>query len=112
MFQKLIISDELSIDKFFNQLYLTKPQLKHLKSIMNAMTCVSLLACDGLVLPYSIDIYYKDTMSKIEITQNLISSLPKTENKGFVLCDSWYSCKAIFNSLTVKLFNQKCTIIA
>ena len=41
MFQKSIISKELSIDKFFNQLnfdlYLTKPQLTHMKNIMNAM---------------------------------------------------------------------------
>jgi hypothetical protein len=204
MFQKSIISEELSMDKFFNKLnfdlYLTKPQLKHLRSIMNAMILkgfkgkvsdvaeldsqrhrtsitrflsnsnlddtrlsnslrlqvldliwsksretnkpiyfiiddtisektkpsskaknvvekcsfhnshlkgktvyghqilVSLLSCDGLVLPYSIDIYDKDNMSKIEMTQNLISSLPKPENEGYVLCDSWYSCKAIFNS--------------
>lgn len=48
--------------------------------------------------PYSIDIYDKDSMSKIELTQNLVESLPKPENKGYVLCDSWYSCKAIFNS--------------
>nr|WP_238475987.1 transposase [Clostridium manihotivorum] len=59
---------------------------------------VSLLSCDGLVLPYSIDIYDKDFMSKIELTQKLVESLPKPENKGYVLCDSWYSCKAIFNS--------------
>ena len=50
------------------------------------------------MLPYSIDIYDKYIMSKIKMTQNLISSLPKPENKGYVLCDSWYSCKAIFNS--------------
>ena len=41
MFQNTIISDELSIYKFFNQLnfdfYLTNPQLKHLENIMNAM---------------------------------------------------------------------------
>lgn len=37
-------------------------------------------------------------MSKIKLTQNLISTLPKPENKGYVLCDSWYSCKDIFNS--------------
>ena len=41
MFQKAIVSDELSIYKFFKKLnfylYLTKPQLKHLESIMNAM---------------------------------------------------------------------------
>jgi Transposase DDE domain. len=204
MFQKTIISDELSIYKFFKQLnfdlYLTKPQLNHLESIMNAMiskgyngkvsdvaelasqrhrtsvtrflsnstwdetllskalkslvlqliwsksretnkpiyfiiddtisektkpsskakssieNCsfhnshlkgktvyghqilVSLLSCDGLVLPYSIDIYDKNSMSKIELAENLIESLPTPENKGYVLCDSWYSCKAIFNS--------------
>ncbi len=41
MFQNLIISNELSLYKFFKQLnfdlYLTKPQLKHLEGIMNAM---------------------------------------------------------------------------
>ena len=204
MFQKSIISKELSIDKFFNQLnfdlYLTKPQSKHMKNIMNAMVVkgfngkvsdvatlasprhrtsitrffstsnwnedflrnslrslvleliwnkskesnkpiyfiiddtisektkpsskainviekcsfhnshlkgktvyghqilVSLLSCDGLILPYSIDIYDKDIMSKIELSESLIKSLPKPENKGFVLCDSWYSCKDIFNA--------------
>ena len=39
MFQNTIISEELSIYKFFNQLnfdfYLTNPQLKHLENIMN-----------------------------------------------------------------------------
>lgn len=204
MFQKTIISDELSLNKFFKELnfdlYLTKPQIKHLENVMNAMiskgfngkisdvaelapakhrtsitrffsnSCwdeklleralkayiveliwdrarktkqpiyfiiddtisektkpsskainpiqkcsfhnshlkgknvyghqilVSLLSCDGLVLPYSIDIYDKESMSKIKLTQKLISTLPKPENKGYVLCDSWYSCKDIFNS--------------
>lgn len=41
MFQNTIISDELSLYKFFKQLnfdlYLTKPQIKHLENIMNAM---------------------------------------------------------------------------
>ena len=37
-------------------------------------------------------------MSKIKLTQNLISTLPKPKNKGYVLCDSWYSCKDIFNA--------------
>ena len=44
MFQNSIISEELSIYKFFKQLnfdlYLTKPQLQHLESIMNAMISV------------------------------------------------------------------------
>mgnify|MGYP004538309713 CR=1 FL=1 len=41
MFRNTIISDKLSLYKFFNQLnfdlYLTKPQLKYLESIMNEM---------------------------------------------------------------------------
>lgn len=41
MFQKTIISDELSLNKFFKELnfdlYLTKPQIKHLENVMNAM---------------------------------------------------------------------------
>ena len=204
MFKNTIISDELSLHKFFKQLnfdlYLTKPQLNHLESIMDAMISkgfngkvsdiaelaparhrtsitrflsnsswdekllerslkayiveliwararetkqpiyfiiddtisektkpsskainpiekcsfhnshlkgknvyghqilVSLLSCDGLVLPYSIDIYDKESMSKIKLTQKLIATLPKPEDKGFVLCDSWYSCKDIFNA--------------
>lgn len=183
MFKNTIISDELSLYKFFKQLnfdlYLAKPQIKHLENIMNAMISngfngkvsdveefaparqrtsitrflsnsywdekllerslkayiveliraksreakqpiyfiiddtisektkpmskainpiekssfhnshlngknvyghqilVFLLSCDGLVLLYSIDIYAKEFMSKIKLTQNLISTLPK-----------------------------------
>ena len=204
MFQNSIISEELSIYKFFKQLnfdlYLTKPQLQHLESVMKAMIStgyngkvsdvaqlashthrtsvtrflskstwdetllnkslqslvidliwkrskntnepiyfiiddtisektkpsskainiiqkcsfhnshlkgkivyghqilVSLLSCNGLVLPYSINIYDKDSMSKIELASNLIKSLPEPINKGYVLCDSWYSSKTIFDS--------------
>ena len=68
------------------------------KTVYGHQILVSLLSCDGLVLPYSIDIYDKNTMSKIEMTKNLVRSLPKPVNKGYVLCDSWYSCKAIFDS--------------
>src|SRR3712207_5973574 len=197
MFQNSIISNELSLYKFFKQLnfdlYLTKPQLKHLEGIMNAMILkgfngkvsdiaelaskrhrtsitrflsksnwdenllinalkskvidliwnkseksqkpiyliiddtisektkpsskavnpiekcyfhnshlkrktvyghqlvVALLSCDGLVLPYSIKIYDKSNMSKIDIATKLIKSMPKPVNKGYILCDSWRS---------------------
>ena len=41
MFLNSIIPNELSLYKFFKQLnfdlYLTKPQIKHLENIMNAM---------------------------------------------------------------------------
>ena len=68
------------------------------KNVYGHQILVSLLSCNGLVLPYSIDIYDKNSMSKIKLTQNLISTLPKPENKGYVLADSWYSCKDIFNA--------------
>lgn len=68
------------------------------KNVYGHQILVSLLSCDGLVLPYSIDIYDKESMSKIKLAQNLIATLPKPEDKGFVLCDSWYSCKDIFNA--------------
>lgn len=72
----------------------------HLKGtiVYGHQILVSLLSCDGLTLPYSIDIYDKNSMSKIQMAQTLIESLPKPQNIGYVLCDSWYSCKAIFSS--------------
>lgn len=68
------------------------------KSVYGHQILVSLLSCTGLVLPYLFGIYDKDSMSKIKLTQRLIETLPKPENRGYVLCDSWYSCKDIFNS--------------
>lgn len=72
----------------------------HLKgrNVYGHQILVSLLSYDVLVLPYSIDIYDKNSISKIQLTQKLIATLPKPENKGYVLCDSWYSCKDIFNA--------------
>lgn len=68
------------------------------KTVYGHQILVSLLVCDGLVLPYSIDIYDKKCMSKIEMSKQLIRSLPKPYYKGYVLGDSWYSCKSIFES--------------
>nr|WP_200269340.1 hypothetical protein [Clostridium yunnanense] len=58
------------------------------KTVYGNQILVSLLSCDGLELPYLIYIYDKDSMSKIELTQRLVESLPNPENKGYVLCDS------------------------
>ena len=113
MFQELIISKDLSINKFLNDLkcnfYLTKPQFKNLQTILTDMIIngynskisqiiVSLLSCNGLTLPYSVDIYDKQTMSKIELAKSLINGLSKKLNKLIVLADSWYSSKAIFDA--------------
>lgn len=72
----------------------------HLKGkvVYGHQILVTLLACDGLVLPYSFDLYDKEHMSKIELSQKLIESLPKPSNQGYVLCDSWYSCKSIIDA--------------
>ncbi|SHJ70944.1 transposase [Tepidibacter formicigenes] len=37
-------------------------------------------------------------MSKIEIVSNIIKSLPRPVKDGYVLCDSWYSCKKLFDA--------------
>ncbi|AGX41366.1 hypothetical protein CLOBY_03270 [Clostridium saccharobutylicum] len=58
------------------------------KNIYGHQILVSLLSCDGLVFPYSIDIYDKKFMSKIKLTKKLIATLPKPENKSYVLADS------------------------
>lgn len=75
------------------------------KKVYGHQIVVSLLSCDGLKLPYSIDIYDKDNMSKIELSKNLINSLPNPVKNGIVLCDSWYSSKAIFDASTTNKYN-------
>nr|WP_238475988.1 hypothetical protein [Clostridium manihotivorum] len=74
MFQNTIISDELSIHKFFKQLnfdlYLTKPQLKHLESIVNAMLSKG----------------YKGKMSDIA---ELASQRHRTSITRFLASSSW-----------------------
>lgn len=37
-------------------------------------------------------------MSKIQIAEDIIKTLPKPVTEGYVLCDSWYSCKALFDA--------------
>ena len=67
------------------------------KTVYGHQILVSMLSCDGLVLPYSIEIYKKNFRSKIDMAKNLIELLSKSLNKVCVLCDSWYSCQSIFN---------------
>jgi len=55
-----------------------------------------MLLCDTLVLPYTMAIYDKENMSKIQMAIEFIKSLPQPANKGYILCDSWYSNKKLF----------------
>ncbi|WP_297518714.1 transposase [uncultured Clostridium sp.] len=68
------------------------------KTVYGHQIIVSLLSCNGLTLPYSVDVYDKETMSKIKLAKSLINALSKKLNKLIVLADSWYSSKAIFDA--------------
>jgi hypothetical protein len=66
-----------------------------------------MLRCGDLVLPYDIVLYEKmtdgsKTKSKIEIAQNIIESLPQPPYGGYVVTDSWYSCKALLEAAKSK----------
>jgi len=63
-----------------------------------------MLRVGDLVLPYDIVLYEKavddktPARSKISIVEDLIKSLPSPPHGGFVVTDSWYSCKALFDA--------------
>ena len=68
------------------------------KTVYGHQLVTVMLICDDVVMPYSISIYDKKIKSKIEMAIELINSLPSPINEGYVLCDSWYSCKKIFKA--------------
>lgn len=72
------------------------------KKVYGHQIIVSLLSCNGLTLPYSVDVYDKETMSKIKLAQILISGLANKFDNFIVLADSWYSSKAIFDAAYIK----------
>ncbi|MGF7058200.1 SRSO17 transposase [Brassicibacter mesophilus] len=55
-----------------------------------------MLRCNNVVVLFDIVLYNKDKMSKNEIAQSIIKDLPKPVDKGYVLGDSWYTCKKLF----------------
>lgn len=57
-----------------------------------------MLRCGNVVLPYAIVIYDKAVMSKIQIATDIINALPEPACEGYVLADSWYSCKLLFDA--------------
>ncbi|MDT8719035.1 transposase [Clostridium sp. 19966] len=74
------------------------------KTVYGHQLVTVMLICDDVVMPYSISIYDKKNKSKIDMAIELIKSLPNPVNEGFILCDSWYSCKKVFNSAKVSGF--------
>jgi hypothetical protein len=67
------------------------------KTVYGHQLVTVMLLCDNLVLPYTMAIYDKENMSKIQMAIEFIKSLPPPITEGYVLCDSWYSNKKLFN---------------
>jgi len=63
-----------------------------------------LLQCGDLVIPYTIALYEKEIMSKIQMAVNAILTLPESRNTVYVMADSWYSCKKVINACLSKGF--------
>jgi hypothetical protein len=74
-----------------------KSHLKN-KTVYGHQLVTVMLRCGNVVLPYAIVIYDKAIMSKIKIAMDIIKTLPTPVSKGYILCDSWYSCKKIFDA--------------
>jgi len=68
------------------------------KTVYGHQFVVVMLRCGELVLPYTIVLYEKGERSKIKIACDIIAKLPKPATCGYVLADSWYSCKALFEA--------------
>ena len=67
------------------------------KTVYGHQLVTVMLLCDTLVLPYTMAIYDKNNMSKIQMAIEFIKALPAPANKGYILCDSWYSNKKLFS---------------
>lgn len=68
------------------------------KTVYGHQMVTVMLRCGNVVLPYAIVIYDKAVMSKIKIAMDIIKTLPTPVSEGYILCDSWYSCKKIFDA--------------
>jgi hypothetical protein len=72
------------------------------KTVYGHQMVTVMLRCGDTVLPYAIVLYDKNSMSKIQIAEEIVKTLPFPLNKGYVLCDSWYSCKTLFDASAEK----------
>ena len=100
MFQEFIISKDLSIDKFLNDLkcdfYLTKPQLKNLQTILTGMITNGY---NGKISQISESSFsHRTSIGRFLSNSSWDENLITTSMKLIVLADSWYSSKTIFNA--------------
>jgi len=62
-----------------------------------------MLACNGIVLTYTIVMYDK-SRSKIQIACDIANELPTPPIPSFFLCDYWYSCVKVMDAFLAKGF--------
>lgn len=63
-----------------------------------------MLQCDGITVPFHLEMYDKSCMSKIELSIKVLELLPLPPYKAYVLADSWYTCKKIIDIAKLKGF--------
>lgn len=64
-----------------------------------------MLQCDGITIPFHLEMYDKSCMSKIELSMKVLELLPPPPHEAYVLGDSWYTCKKIINTTKNNGFN-------
>lgn len=75
------------------------------KKVYGHQLVIMLLQCGKVKLPFSITLYDKTVQSKIQTAIDAILSLPKPPNKGYILCDSWYSSAKVIKASKKAAFN-------
>lgn len=65
----------------------------HHQNVYGHQWVTIMLQCDELILPYQIIPYEKEKRTKIEIVQDVLINLPQPPSKGYILADSWYTCR-------------------
>lgn len=67
----------------------------HHQNVYGHQWVTMMLQCDDLVLPYQIIPYEKEKRTKIEIVKDALIDLPQPPYQGYVLADSWYTCRSL-----------------
>jgi hypothetical protein len=68
------------------------------KTVWGHQLLCAMLATGSLTLPYHIEHYEKDSISKIDKVCQIIDSLPIVTGPAYGLCDSWFTCKKIIEA--------------
>ena len=65
----------------------------------------TMVECGEYDLCHSMSRYEKGKQTKIEMTLDIITELPRAEQKSYALLDSWYTSANVINGFTAKNYN-------